>query len=113
MAASTSPSSMSMLRGQVALRVAVAERHVVRLVVDDRRAGLHALARVEDGGQLLVLDLDQGQRALGDLLGLGGHRGHAVAHVAHLAVQAEEVERAGDRVGLAGGASATTRGTSW
>jgi hypothetical protein len=88
---------------QVALRVAVGKRHVVRLVVDHRRAGGHALAGVEDGGQLLVFDLDQLQRALGDLLGLGGHRGHAIANVAHLAVQADEVQRAGDRVRLAGG----------
>jgi len=45
-------------RGQVALRVALAEGHVVRLIVDHRRARGHAGARVEDGRELFILDLD-------------------------------------------------------
>ena len=45
----------------------------VRLVVDDRRARLHGRLRVEDGRQHLILDLDQLQRLLHQILGLGGH----------------------------------------
>ena len=91
------------VRRQVALGIALGERHVIRLVMDDRRARLHAVARVEHRGQLLELDFDQRQRALGDLLGLGRDRGDPVAHVAHLAIQADEIQRAGDGVRLARG----------
>jgi len=90
-------------RGQVARGVAVCKWHILRLVVDNRRAGRHRLARVQDRGQFLVLDLDQAERALRDFLALRRDRSHAVSDAAQLAVQAEEVQRAGDRVGLARG----------
>ena len=89
------------VRGDVARRVAFAKRYIVRLVVDDRRARFHGVAGIEDEGQFLVFHFDQRQGALGDFLGLGGHRGNPVAHETHLAIQADEIQRAGDRVGLA------------
>ena len=42
------------------------------LLVDERRAGLRGLDRVEDGGQLLVVDLDERGCLLGLALGLCG-----------------------------------------
>ena len=53
------------------------------LRVDQRGAGGDRRLGVEDGGQLLVLDLDQAQRPLGRLLVDRGHGGHLVADVAH------------------------------
>ena len=50
----------------------IGRKHVVLgdLRVQDRRAGLHRLERIEHERQLLPLDLDQPQRLLRDLLGL-------------------------------------------
>ena len=72
--------------------------HVAR-IVDQRRAGPRRLDRVEDGRELVVLDLDQPERLLGRLAVLGRHRGHLLAdeadlvagqdgHVAHRAADA-------------------------
>ena len=71
--------------------------------MDERRARLHAFTRIQDRRQRLELHLDQAQRALGDLLRLGRDRRDAIADKPHLAVQADEVQRAGDGVRLARG----------
>ena len=41
----------------------------VQIGMDQRRVRLHAFERVEHGGKLLVFDLDEAARLLGDLLG--------------------------------------------
>ena len=45
----------------------VGHAHRVRLVVDDRRAGLHGGDGVEDRGQHIILDFDQVERSPGDV----------------------------------------------
>ena len=77
----------------------IVDLHGVGFVVDDRRPRLHGLHRVEDGGQNLVLDLDEFQRLLENLGRLGGDDSHAIADMAHLVVQAHLV--VGRRVGVA------------
>ena len=52
--------------------------------MDERRALLPRLERVEHDRQRLVLDLDQVARVLGDVAVLGDHRGDRLAVVAHL-----------------------------
>ena len=66
---------------------------VIGLVVDDGAVsgGILRVARVEDGGQHLVIDLDETQGALGGLCGLRGDDGHLVAHVAHLVLEDQAV----------------------
>ncbi len=91
------------VRRQVAAGVGAGKIDVFRLVVQDRRPGLHRLRRIEQGRQRLVLDLDQLERLLGDLLALGGHESHPVANEAHASVQREGIQRTRDGVGLPGG----------
>ena len=55
-----------------------------RLGMDQRRAVGERFRGVEDGRQLLVLDLDQVERCLGDVRSVGHHGGHRVADEAHL-----------------------------
>jgi hypothetical protein len=57
--------------GEAFLGIADADRNVLgeivgRVVVQYRRARLHRFVRIEDGGQWLIVDLDGGQRALGN-----------------------------------------------
>ena len=82
---------------------AVLDLPAFRLVVQNGRARLHALARIEDCGQWLVLDLDQFQRLERDLFALRRHGGHAIAHKAHFVVQAVVVVRAWFGIALPGG----------
>jgi len=70
--------------------------------VDDRRPRFHGVPGIQDGRELLILDLDELQGLLGDLGGLRGHEGHAVPHEAHLGIQREGVQRPGDGVRLPG-----------
>ncbi len=56
-------------------------------LVQLRRALLHRLQRVEDGGQNFVLNIDQAQRLFGEGLALRRHKGYPVAHVAHAVIQ--------------------------
>ena len=51
--------------------------------VDERRAGRQRLLERGDGGQRLVVDLDQLERLARPRLVLGDHRGHRLALVAH------------------------------
>jgi hypothetical protein len=53
-------------------------------VVDDRRLGLHRLHRVEDGGQLFILHLDQGEGLFGRVHIVRRNRSHFLAHKPHL-----------------------------
>ena len=55
-----------------------------QMVVQDRRARLHRLDRVDHMRQQLVLDLDQLERALGDGLAGRGHRGDRMAVIEDL-----------------------------
>ena len=54
------------------------------LLVDERRAGLQRVDRIEDGRQLLILDVDELGRLRGGVRCIGDHRGDDVAHVAGL-----------------------------
>ena len=74
----------------------------VLLVVDHRGSGLHRLKLVEHGGQHLVGDVDEAQRLLGDLCGIGRHGCYSVADVPHLGVEAHLV------VGMGVGPALTT-----
>ncbi len=56
----------------------------LQLLVDERRAVLLRLERVEHDRQRLVLDLDQVARVLGDVAVVGDHRRHCLTVVAHL-----------------------------
>ena len=56
-------------------------------LMQQRRTGCQRVFHREDGGQRLVVDLDQVQRRFGDLFRGGRHHGHAFAPVTHLAVQ--------------------------
>ncbi len=56
-----------------------------RLLVDDRRAVGERLVQVEDGGELLVLDLDELQRLERGVAVVGGDGDDRLAGVAHLA----------------------------
>ena len=49
------------------------------------RIGVHSIQRVKHVEQALVLDVDEGHRVLGDVLGDGGYRGHGMAVEQHLA----------------------------
>ena len=64
-------------------------------VVNGRGAGAQRVLDGEHRGQLLVLDVDQVERLLGDLFARRGDGGDALAPVAHLAV--EDVLVAGHR----------------
>jgi hypothetical protein len=68
--------------GQVAVGAVIGR--VIR--VQDGRARLHCRTWVEDRGQLVVLDVDQGQRFLGRIAVVGRHRHDRIAHVAHAIV---------------------------
>ena len=57
---------------------------VVEVGVQDRRIRGHGVEDVEDGRQLLVLDVDQGDRGFGGVLVLGGDGRDALAGPAHL-----------------------------
>ena len=80
-------------RGDVVLRFAVGEVHVIVLVVDDGRAFRRGGAQIEHGFEHLVFHFDEFQRVLRDLRRLGGHSSDAVAHVAHLGVEARVIQR--------------------
>jgi hypothetical protein len=54
------------------------------VVADDRRVGVQRAARVDDDGQLLVLDLDQLERVAGRVAVLGHDEGDLLALEAHL-----------------------------
>ncbi len=54
------------------------------MFVDQGRPIGHGRHGVEDGGQLLVVHLDQAGGLHGGFQIYGGHAGHFVAHVAHL-----------------------------
>ena len=81
-------------RGEAFLDVAMAhapkgmaligEVVVAVILVDQRRAGLQRLLDVEDGGKLLVVDLDLGDRGARRRLRLGDHGEHRLALKAHL-----------------------------
>ena len=62
-----------------------------RLVVDDRGALLHRVARVENRGERLVVDLDEPERRLRDRRRLRRDHGDLVADEADLAVEDELV----------------------
>src|SRR6266513_1054994 len=57
--------------------------------MDDRSVRLHGRERIQDGGNLLVLDLDRESRLLGSLHRVGSYHGYLVADEAN-AVAAEE-----------------------
>jgi hypothetical protein len=65
------------------LEVVVLRAGAVRLGVDQRRARLERVVRVGEDRQVLVLDLDQFQRRLGDGLRLRRDGGDLVAQAAH------------------------------
>lgn len=70
--------------GRLDVAVLEVERgeHVVGHVLEyPRGPGLHRLLGVHDGGELLVVDLDQVEGVLGEAPGLGGHRGDGLAGV--------------------------------
>ena len=52
------------------------------ILVNEGRVGLHRLDGIEDGGQLLVFHLDEGEGLLGDVGVRGGHGRDLVAQVA-------------------------------
>ncbi len=54
------------------------------LVTDQRRARLHGLPGVGDGGQLLVVHEDEGEGVAGHVGVLGDHRRHLLTLVPHL-----------------------------
>ncbi len=70
----------------VAVAELVAQVGVIRRppLVHQRRARPHRRHRIEHGGQLCVLDLDEVERCLRDGRALGRHRGDLVAHTADL-----------------------------
>ena len=114
---STLPSSMSIDRGQIAAGV--------RFVEIASYSGSSWMARGAPG--VSCSRADRGWRAEARTRPrsgpsacwaissrLRGHSRHPVAHKAHLVVQAEIIERAGDRVGLARRWCTATRGmSSW
>jgi len=55
-----------------------------RRVLDEDGRGVEGGRHAEDGGQLLVLDLDEARGFLGRVLRLGRHRGHGLAVVLRL-----------------------------
>ena len=67
--------------------LAVVQVGGVGLVVDDGRARLHGLQRVQHMGQHLVLHFDETQGLPRDVGGLRGHHRDPVAHEAHFVVQ--------------------------
>ena len=69
------------------------------LVMDDGSPVLDGIVLVEDGREHFVFDFDEAEGLFGDLDGVGGNRGHPVADVAHLVVEAHLV--VGERVGVA------------
>ena len=60
---------------------------VQAFVVKDRRARLHRLLGIEDGGQDLIVDLDQPCGCFGGGLGFGDDGGDALADETHDVVQ--------------------------
>jgi len=71
----------------------------VGLVVNDGRTGSHGFEFIENGREHLVGDVNETQCLLGDRGRVGGHRGHPIAYVADLVVEADLVMRV--RVGPA------------
>ena len=63
--------------------------------MDERRAGLDRFDRIEHGGQVLVLDLDERQRLFRDVRIERGHHGDLLADEAHaIAREQRHVEHA-------------------
>ncbi len=93
--------------GHAGLEVALADRvpadDVVRLE-QDRRPGRHRLFRIEDRGQVLVLDLDPAERLLGEGDRLRGDERDRLADVADRLERQDRRVRAGAHcaAGLAG-----------
>ena len=80
----------------------VEDPDAVGLVVDQRRVLGQRLPRVEHGGEDLVGHLDPAAGLLGELDGVGRHRGDAVADVTDLVVEAHLIPRIRVRPALAG-----------
>ena len=71
--------------------------HLVAVLVQRGRVGLHGGGRVEHDGQALVLRHDALGGVLGDVGILGGHDGDRLADVAHRAVGQHGLEEAVER----------------
>ena len=70
----------------------VAQTFVPLLLEEERSAGLHTLARVDDGRQLLVVDLEQRERVLGDVAAVRNDDGDGVSDEAHLLLRERALE---------------------
>ena len=79
------------------------QRFDVQVVVHLRRARLQRRAHVDDGRQLLDVELDRLGRVARLRQRLGDHRGDRVAHVAHLALRQHRVLRLRHRLAEAVG----------
>ena len=54
--------------------------------MDQRRSRLQRFHRIVDVGQLLIFDIDQSDRLIGDRFAVRGHRGDRIAAHAHFVI---------------------------
>ena len=95
---------MERMRGVGEGGVGIAEIHLVggdrvgiELAPHCRRAGRERLAAIGDGGQQVVVDVDQGRGVLGNVAAVGDDDGDGLAHIGHLAVGEGEAPHAVER----------------
>ena len=88
---------------QVARDVAALREHKGHVALGvDHDVVIERLRKVEQGLQHLVVDLDELERLVGGLLGLGGDDRHLLVLIAHEVLEDQAVIRRGLRIALAG-----------